>query len=183
MAELTLGHLRLLSDLGNPFVSTRSKNAQEGSRASIDLMTAAAVCAFDWRDSVKYLSKWYVQPLIWLWAWRVKRSDCNVITETQRFLHFLNENLKIPKVKKAGTGQPMKAAFHDRLYIMLVEQFNHDPVKAWDVPVREAINLWVARAEREGGLTFWSDEELEHWEAHKKAEKEYLENLEKEKAA
>ena len=167
MADLQVGHLRFLHELESPFLNNSREPKTD------DLILAALVCSMPHRDARKFLLRWYLKPFLRLWAWRTRK--CNLVYEFAFFRNYLAESIETRKVKKANGGKELHTPLHQRLYLMLVEDMNHDPEEAWDVSVREAIDLWMARAEKQGALEYWSDQEIAHWEWHQEQERKWAE--------
>jgi len=166
MAGLQVGHLRFMHELESAFVT--GADAQTD-----DLILAVLICSMDWKDARRHLGRWYMRPVMRLWGWRC-RKKCNLVYEGATFRKYLSDSMEAKKVKRANGGKSLHSPLHQRLYLMLVEDLGHSPTDAWDMPVREAIDLWMARAEKQGALEFWSDRELAHWEWHKQKNAEFL---------
>ena len=165
MVNLQIGHLRFLHELESPFVTGEETTTE-------DLLLAVLVCSLDHASARKHIGRWYMRPIVKLWGWRCAKS-CNLIYEGGKFRKYLSDSMAARKVKKANGGKSLYSPLHQRLYLMLVEDLGHNPCEVWDFPVREAIDLWMARAEKAGALEFWSDRELTHWEIHQQRETEW----------
>lgn len=164
MVNLTVGHLRFLHELESPFTTEKEDSDTE------DLILAVLVCSMRWRDAAAHIGRWYLKPFVRIWGWKCRKL--NLIWEAAKFRHYISESISTKKIKKANGGKELRSPLHQRLYLMLVETLGHDPHKAWDIEVREAIDLWITRAEREGALEFYSERELAHIEIHKQMEAE-----------
>lgn len=166
MADLQVGHLRFLHDMESPYV------VESDQQDTADLLLAALICSMRWRDAAKHVGRWYLKPFLRFWSWRCRK--CNLIFEAANFRKYLSDAISTPKIKKANGGKALKSPLHQRLYLMLVEDIGHDPERAWDLTVREAIDLWVARAEKQGALEFFSETEEAHIRLHREMNERWM---------
>ena len=167
MAPLQVGHLRFLHELESPYAG------HEGEISTADLILAAFVCSFPWRESKHYLNRWWTKPAMRFWGWRCRNLE--LTWEHAAFNAYLSDALKTRKIKNANGGKSLSAPMHQRLWLMLVEELNHDPDKAWDVTVKDAVGMWSARAEKNGTLQFFTPEDEAFIDFHERKNAEWLE--------
>lgn len=171
MASLQVGHLRLLTEHGSPFVS--------GDGADLgDLILAALICSMPQEQARKSINAWWLRLFMRCWGWRcarlANRGRLVWIMEAGKLRKHITDALATQGIKASNGGRSMASPLHLRLYLVLKEELGLTHAEALDFPVRDAVDLWTTLAEKRGALEFWSEREREHMRIHREMEAAWL---------
>lgn len=154
LRPLSIGHILLLTRLGNPwFVRGRKASAA-------DLAVAVAVCSQCWRANLVALHGWRFRArLRWLAIRLMLDSRAGATWRA-----YLAMSLRAPTVwQKSGTlGQrPLAAPYWLQILMTLQSDIGYSEDVALDLPASQAQWLAIAAWEKGGGTEMASEHEAE----------------------
>lgn len=151
---ITLGHLRLLHELG----------IEIGGNDSGDAILTAFVLTQHHERSRRDVLKWWVRPLLRFIGYRYGRR-IGTATDAQEFNEWLGFQLSGPSAKvrvESGKAKPrgrLSAPLHFNLIAGCLGYLGMNQQEAESTPVRYARQLLSAFHESGGNVELWTDEE------------------------
>lgn len=174
---VTLGHILLLDELGSPVV--RGEGIGIG-----DLYTAALVCSSTVSDARGFLKSRWLPILTRFHGYRCGRL--NFDDETGKFCDWFREQCGGPTIDRAETEVPKDnrstVPWYWSKMAVAVGHLGISVPDAEKMPVKRLNQLIGAYAETQGNVKFVTDEVDKANEVIAKAEKAWLERLEREEA-
>ena len=152
LLPLSLAHLALLDIVDSPFV--RGGPAAEVTPG--DLAVAVWICSqcgSELRDSSALEQPSFREAV----RWGLECRGENWTSEKAAFETYLEDSLTAPEVWRDGDSKPLSADWKFSVVAALIEM-GIDRAEAWDMPVSEALSLYIANQERHG-LDVMSEDE------------------------
>lgn len=155
LVPFSVGHAILLHRIGSPFVL--GGQAQSG-----DLVEAVIACSQPAAESIKSMAS----PFRWfpLWLMRSRIRSANLINECEKLKDWIEAQSDCPEILRKSGNQTRKATmpWTERILVGLVD-IGFDESSVLNMPVVDAERLFLTKAEMNGDVELWSDENEELW--------------------
>lgn len=156
LLPLSIGHLILLEQCGNPFLDP-SESITSTIFCLPRLIEAAIICSHSY-ERARWLNYNPVLPLTTsIWRWRIRK--CDTIKEAQIFKEYIREGLREPIIRP-GNGRIPGTPWYLQLkqFLMLIEGKSES--EALNFSYRKAVVEYFAHYELQGQCEVRNSQEL-----------------------
>lgn len=145
LLPFSLGHSVLLESGGSPFVDPAPKRKPNAG----DLAAAVWICSQP-AGKLRFVLAEPDPKGITQWGMKQRRRGIPIKAETERFVEYLNASLRMPQAwHDEKDARKIVTAWQFSVVAALLES-GIQRAEAWDMPVAEALALYMAIQERRG---------------------------------
>lgn len=157
LRPLSIGHLILLEQTGNPFLSA---DCPAHIFILPQLMEAALICSQTFEESQAMDADLLLGLKIKIWAWRIRKYE--TVKEAQLFKEYIKEGMREP-IMRPGNGRTPGAPWYLQLKRFLRTHYELTESQALNYPYSKAVWEFCDIYESEGQAEIRNTTELEHF--------------------